>query len=110
MSIASNGLRVFVNTELKPATDRLKRLLSRSDSELRRALQALHNVEPFNLILKERIQRQAMLYDSYERMRLHSSMLLQDAGDTAWQALVQTVNRLPLPNLLIERLFCRRTS
>jgi len=65
MSISSNGLRVFVNTELEPATDRLKRLLSRSDSELRRALQALHNVAPFDLILKERIQRQAMLYDSY---------------------------------------------
>jgi hypothetical protein len=45
-----------------------------------------------------------MLYDYNEKMRLHSSMLLREAGDTAWNTLVQTVNRLPLPNLVIERL------
>jgi hypothetical protein len=44
-----------------------------------------------------------MLYDYTEKMRLLSSMLLQDAGDMAWQALVQTVARLRLPNLTIER-------
>ncbi len=104
VSLGSDGLRVFVNTELKHPTDRLKRALAKSESELRKALQALNDVEPFDSILKERIQREAMLYDYRERMRLHSSMLLQEAGDTAWQALVQTVNRLPLANLLIERL------
>lgn len=104
MSLAADGLRIFVNTETKAAIDRLRSVLSRSESELRRALQALHHVEPFELVLKERTQRQAMLYDYASRMRLHSSMLLQDAGDTAWQAFVQTVNRLRLPNLVIERL------
>jgi hypothetical protein len=104
MSLASDGLRVFVNTELKAATDQLKRVLSRSEAELRKALQALHESGPFELVLKERTQRQAMLYAYSERMRLHSSMILQDAGDTAWNALVETVNRLRLPNLLIERL------
>jgi hypothetical protein len=31
-------------------------------------------------------------------------MIAEDAGDTAWKALVESVNRLRLPNLLIERL------
>jgi hypothetical protein len=83
ISLGSDGLRVFVNTELKPATEQLKRVLSRSGSELRTALQALHEVGPFDLILKERIHHQAMLYNYSERVRLHSSMLLQEAGDTA---------------------------
>ena len=104
ISLASDGLRVFVNTETKPAIDRLRSVLNRSESEVRRALQALHDVEPFELVVKERTVRQVMLYDYTEKMRLHSSMLLQDAGDTAWQALVQTVVRLPRPNLVIERL------
>lgn len=104
ISLASDGLRIFVNTETKPAIDRLRSVLKRSESELRRALQALHDVEPFELALKERTQRQAMLYDYAEKMRMHSSMLLQDAGDTAWQAFVKTVARMRLPNLVIERL------
>jgi hypothetical protein len=72
-------------------------------------LQTLHESGEFHLILKERIQRQARLYDYTERIRLHSSMLRHEAGDTAWQALVQTVNRLPLPTLLIERLLPPKT-
>jgi hypothetical protein len=104
ISLASDGLRIFVNTELKPATDRLRRVVLRSESEVRSALQNLHAFEPFELVLQERTQRQAMLYDYTPKMRLHSSMLAEAAGDTAWSALVQTVNRLPLPNLTIERL------
>jgi len=57
----------------------------------------------FELIL-ERTQRQAMLYNYNPKVRRHSSMLAEDAGDTAWKTLVQTVGRLPLPNLTLDRL------
>jgi hypothetical protein len=103
-SLGSDGLRVFVNTELKSATDRLKNVLMRSEPEFREALQHLHEFDPFELVLEERIQRQAALYDYTSKMRLHSSMLVEATGDVAWRAFTQTVNRLPLPYLRIERL------
>lgn len=104
VSLRSDGLRVFVNTELKSATDRLKDVLRHSESEFRGALQHLHEFSPFELVLNERIQRQASLYDYTPKMQLHSSMLVEATGDVAWKAFTQTVDRLPLPYLRMERL------
>jgi len=104
-SLGSGGLQVFVNAELKAATDRVKTVLSRSADAFRVALQDLHRLEPFELVLEERAQRQASLYDYTPKMRLHSSMLADRAtGDVAWNAFAQTVQLLPLPYLRIERL------
>jgi hypothetical protein len=104
ISLASDGLRVFVNSELKAATDRLKSVLKQSNAAFRAALQHLHAYEPFELVLEERTQRQASIYDYTPKMRLHSSMLDVTAGDVAWAAFTQTVEWLPLPYLRIERL------
>jgi len=104
MSLGANGLQVFVNTELKTATDRLKSVLKQSGSAFRAALQNLHAFNPFELVLEERTQRQASLYDYTPKMKLHSSMLGETTGDVAWTAFAQTVDRLPLPYLRIERL------
>jgi hypothetical protein len=67
-------------------------------------LQHLHAFEPFDLVLEERTQRQASIYDYTPKMRLHSSLLDETAGQVAWEAFSQTVERLPLPYLRIERL------
>ena len=104
ISIGSDGLRVFVNTELKSATDRLKEVLRHRGPELRNALQRLHQLGPFELVLEERTQRQASLYDYTPKMRLHSSMLIESAGGVAWSAFAETVGRLALPYVRIERI------
>lgn len=103
ISLRSDGLRAFVNTELKAATDRLRNALQHRGTELRRTLQHLHQIGPFQLILEERTQRQASLYDYTPKMQLHSSMLIESAGDVAWNAFVETLRRLPLPYVRIER-------
>lgn len=105
MSLAANGLSIFVNAELKPATDRLKRVVRQSGDVLRDALQDLHLYEPFELVLKERIRRQASLYNYTPKMRLHSSMLSDvNTREVAWTAFSQAVEKLPLFQLSIERL------
>jgi hypothetical protein len=104
LSLSADGLRVYVNTELKSATDRLKSVLRQSGAAFRAALQHLHAFEPFELILEERVQRQASLYDYTPKMRLHSSLLVEAAGDVAWDAFAQTAQLLLLPYLRIERL------
>ena len=102
--LCSDGLRVFVNTELKNAADQLKSVLIHSEAGFRGALQRLHELDPFQLVLEERIQRQASKYGYTPKMQLHSSMLVEATGDVAWRAFTQTINRLPLPYLRIERL------
>jgi len=105
MSLAADGLRVFVNAELKPATDRLKSVVRNSGQALRAAFRDLHRFKPFDLVLEERVQRQARLFDYTPKMRLHSSMLAgQATSEVAWNVFAQTVELLPLPYLRIERL------
>jgi hypothetical protein len=58
VSFWSDGLRVFVNAELKPATDRVKDVVARHASAFRKALLNLYAFEPFELILEERVKRQ----------------------------------------------------
>jgi len=104
-SISSDGLRVFVNVELKAATDRFKAVLNNSAQAIRTKLEDLHGFGAFEIVLQERVQRRASLYDYTPKMRLHSSLLADDAiGRVAWMAFVETVQRLPLPYLRIERL------
>jgi len=104
ISLSSDGLRVFVNSELKSATEKLKIVLKQANAAFRTALQLLHAFEPFELILEKRKKRQASIYDYTPKMRLHSSLLNEPAGDVAWAAFTQTVEQLPLPYLRIERL------
>ena len=104
ISLGPDGLRVFVNSELKSATDRLKTVLKESNVTFRTALQHLHRFEPFELVLEERNQRQASIYDYTPKLRLHSSLLDESVDDVAWNAFAKTVEQLPLPYLRIERL------
>jgi hypothetical protein len=106
ISLGSNGLKVFVNTELKPAANRLKAVLKHSQSmeALRAALHVLHASEPFELVLEERILERPRVLKETLKMRLHSSLLADEAvGDVAWKAFVETVHRLPLPYMHIDR-------
>lgn len=105
MSLAADGLKVFVNTELKAATDQLKGVVRRCGDELRNALQILHRFEPFTLVLEERKQLQASLYVYTPKLRLDSSMLVDETtADVGWESFAQTVKLLPLPYFRIERL------
>jgi hypothetical protein len=106
MAISANGLSLFVNAELKTATDRVKRVLHQAGNALRDALLNLHNPdEPFEVVLQERRQRQASLYDYTPKLRIHSSMLANpNTRQIAWDAFSQTVQQLPLFQLMIERL------
>lgn len=104
LSLGANGLRVFVNTELKPATKRLKDVLKHSMGELRAAMQELHAFRPFELVLEEKVQIRPRIFKETLKMRLHSSLLAdEDAGGGAWLVFSDTVRRLPLPYVHIDR-------
>jgi len=105
MSLASDGLRVFVNAELKSATHRIKAVLKQAADAVRETLRELHAYEPFDLVLEERIQRQASIYDCIPKIRVHSSLLADEVvGRVAWMAFVETLQHIPLPYLHLDRL------
>jgi hypothetical protein len=109
LSLGPGGLRVYVNIELKPATDRLKSVLKKPNAPLLTALRQLHEFEPFELKLDERTQRQFRTFDYIPKMMLHSSLLIAATDDAAWSVFARTVDRLPLPYLRIERLVSAQT-
>ena len=105
VAMSSNGIRVFVNAELKPAVDRIKQVLKQRSDLVYAALLKLHETEPFSLVLEERIQKQASIYEYTPKMRLHSSLITdQSVGGPAWTAFIDTVMKLPLPYVRVERL------
>jgi hypothetical protein len=105
LSLDANGLTIFVNAELKAATDRLKAVVRKSGQALRKALQDLDKGGQYELVLQKRTQRQASVYDYTAQMRLHSSMLTdRKTREVAWNAFSQTIQQLDLFELSIERL------
>jgi hypothetical protein len=109
LSLSANGLNVFVNTELKSATTRLKAVLRNSADELRAALRKLHVFMPFEIVLEEKKLVRPRVCKETLKMRLHSSLLAEkqtgqaDSSDFPWIAFTKTLQRLPLPYMHIDR-------
>ena len=64
VSIYDYGLEVFVNVELKPAIERLRKKVRNERQEFIEIVTALP--EPFTFRVAERIQRQVQIYEDYE--------------------------------------------
>ncbi|MCX6997598.1 MAG: hypothetical protein NTV49_11045 [Kiritimatiellaeota bacterium] len=62
VAVNSNGIDVFVNVELKPATDELKAKIDKNPDGFKMCMLKL---APFTVILEERKQNRASLYDYY---------------------------------------------
>jgi hypothetical protein len=85
ISVGPNGLRMFVNVEGRDATKLLNDVLrhSRSSNQFRTALQELHAIEPFELVLVEQVVKRPRYAEETLKMRLHSSLL---ANEDVWTA------------------------
>lgn len=104
IAVNASGVLVFVNAELKPAAERIRKAIKHSFYELREALADLHKAEPFDLVLRERVPRRPRIFHDEPKLRLHSSLLVDEAvGGMAWMTFAETFIRLPLPYLRIER-------
>ncbi len=89
LSLRANGLSVFVNTELKSATNRLKAVLRNSADTLRAALRKLHISMPFEIVLEEKKLLRPRVCEETLKMRLHSSLLTEaDSASTGSENVV----------------------
>ena len=89
---------MFVNIDTKPANDRLKAAIFRP--ELLKRLRKLHKSEPFELVLEKSKREFPLPGTSEPRMRLHSSLLTDDA---AWNVFARIVHETPWPYFCLNR-------
>jgi hypothetical protein len=66
VSVDCDGVRVFVNTELKKPVDKLVKLLGKQEGQnkFRNAISIIEKIEPLRAIVLQREQLQASSYDS----------------------------------------------
>jgi hypothetical protein len=101
IAIGPNGLRMFVNIEGKPAAKLLKAAVKEDcRDKFLRALKKLHASEPFDLVLEEVFLVGPRRLTGTPKMRLHSSML---ADDAAWKVFADTVQSLHLLYFCLDR-------
>lgn len=95
-AVSAIGIEVFVNIELKSATDRLKHKISHHNETFRRILVGMQLNEPLRLRIEERMQRQASVYDFNKIAEIQLSSLGQSKigvyGFEYIEALVQTLH------------------
>ena len=98
IAIGTNGLRMFVNIDTKPANDRLKAAVFRP--ELLKELRQLHKSAPFELVLEKSVRDFPHPGTTEPRIRLHSSLL---TDDSAWNVFAKTVKSTRFPYFCLDR-------
>jgi hypothetical protein len=103
ISADSQGLNIFVNVERKPAVEKLRDKIRKSQSEWRKIVSQLHEHSAFSLKIEERIQKQAQNYDYRPICVVESAYLsdprLADVSFTYLESLLEQI-RLPYVTLV----------
>lgn len=102
IALCQAGLRVFVNVELKVATDKLKHRLAASNQGFWQVIEEIAKAGPFEVIIMERVHQQAQKYDLRHRASFSSRELLDPEGRKR-RELHQWIDFLPYPNFMLER-------
>lgn len=108
VAIRATGLEVFVNVELKSATDKLKQKVKLQKEKFREYLSNLRLDEPLWVQIEERKQKQAMVYDYNRIAKIEVSSLERDEiGACGFEYLETLIDRLPYPYFSIRKLIDR---
>ena len=107
ITLGAYSLEVFVNVELKPAIERLRRKIRTDRAAFRKIVAGL---EPFTLQLEERIPSQPRRFD-YKRIASIDSYCLKrpnsELGRQGFSYVEETLEKIPLPYLSVRRRFLR---
>ncbi len=104
ITLDAKGIEVFVNVELKSATDRLKKKLRLNGQTFRKVILGLLPNEPYSVRVEERKQRQASIYD-YNPIVTLNACDLKDShlGAPGFSDIETLIERISLPYLPIFR-------
>lgn len=111
VAVSSNGIEVFINIELKSATDRLKQKIKQHKNIFREYLTNLVLVEPLWVQVEERKQKQAMVYDYNRIAKIEVDSLKNDEiGTCGFEYLEALLERLPYPYFSLRKLIDREEA
>ncbi len=104
ISLDAYALEVFVNVELKPTIDRLRKKIHQNKQAFREIISKLP--EPFSLQVEERTQKQASLYDYYTIANLDSYCLKNPDSELSkhgYDYIEVLLEKVSLPYLSVRR-------
>ncbi|MCE5251230.1 hypothetical protein LLG96_13520 [bacterium] len=102
------GLEVFLNVELKSATDKLKEKVCNNKDEFRKLLSDLQLDDPLWIQIEERKKIQAMVYDYRLISKIEvSSLRHSEIGSSSYEYLETLIDRLQYPYFSIRKLIDR---
>jgi len=108
VGISSNGLEVFINVELKSATDRLKVTIKNHKEKFRDHLRKINIIGPIFIQIEDKKQKQAMLYNYNLITRIDvDSLKHTEIGISSFEYLETLVEKLNIPCFSIRKLFGR---
>ena len=104
VSLGAYGLDVFVNVELKHATDKLKARICRDKQGFREKVKSLLLDEPFSVQVEERKKIRASLYDYHRIARLEADYLRDPKlGLHGFNYIEELLKQIHLPYLSVRR-------
>ena len=111
VAVSSKGIEVFINIELKSATDRLKHKVKLQNKKFRDYLTNLVLDEPICIQIEERKQKQAMVYD-YNRIATIElkSLKSREIGASSFEYLESLIEHLPYPYFSLRKLIDREDA
>lgn len=103
IALGAEGIAVFVNVELKPAIDRLRKKLRGDREAMRLAISGISIDRPVSIEVQERVQRQASLHDSFVIARLEDRYLRDPRiGADTFTYLETVLDKVRLPYLSVR--------
>jgi len=102
MRFTSQGIQIFINLELKQATDSFKNKINQQPTELQHAIEDLCDGKNLTFLIEKRIQKRVSLYDYRKLLEIESYSLKDDKlASSTYDFLLSVINRIDLPSINI---------
>lgn len=106
VSITPFGLEVFFNVETSSAVRRLRKLINNFPQQFQDAILNLESLKTVSIIVIERRQRQASLYDYALAAQIeHNVLCSQNLGKKSFEYLTYLLNTIPFPQFKLQIFF-----
>ncbi len=104
ISVDAHGIEVFVNVELKPAIERLRKRIQKDKQAFEDCILDLHVKGPLTIQLEERVNRQASIFDYRLIARLESTYLKHSRIGSSGLSYIETsLENIDLPYVSIRK-------
>lgn len=104
ITVDAQGIEVFINVELKNATDLFKKKITFNTTQFKNHLSALIANENITIRIEERRQQQAMIYKYLLLAQFDSNYFINPVLESySFESLIKLLIHIPLPYISIRK-------